>query len=281
MKIFVIIPVLNPSKWLFDNLIKVLSTQNINLKIVLINSGDKIPFGDCEIVNIDKKEFNHANTRNIALSYESDFYLFMTQDATPFDEYLIENLLKPFNDEDVVVSYARQIPYENAHITERFARNKNYPSESIIKSKEDISTLGIKTFFSSDSCAMYRGSYFKKVGGFKRDLNVSEDMEFAYRAIMDNKKVAYRAEARVYHSHVYNVFSLYKRYIAIGRFFKENPEIEKSISDIKAKATEKAGLHQALEELSYIFKHEPSAIFKSVLYNATKFVAFKRGKKLQ
>ncbi|MDD5373387.1 MAG: glycosyltransferase [Sulfurimonas sp.] len=275
--VLIVIPVLNPESTFFTAVIPMLLKQSIKSSILLISSSGIMPDGDYESIVIDGKDFNHANTRNMALLYDSDFYLFMTQDATPCDEYLVEKLLEPFMDEEVVVSYARQVPYENAHITERFSRNKNYPNESMIKSKDDISRLGIKTFFSSDSCALYRADYFKKAGGFKRDLNVSEDMEFAARAIFDDKKVAYCAEARVYHSHIYNVFGLYARYVAIGRFFKENGWIQESIKGNTS--TERTGSKQVMEELKYIASKEPSALAKSFFYNLVKFFAYSVGKK--
>lgn len=277
MNIIIIIPVLHPQKYFFERTLPLLKKQSITNKVVLISSSGEQPKGEYETIVIDKKEFNHANTRNLALLHESDFYLFMTQDATPFDEYLIENLLSPFSDEDVVVSYARQVPYEGAHITEEFARGRNYPNLSIVKSKDDIKTLGIKTFFSSDSCAMYRGDYFRKVGGFAKDLNTSEDMEFAARAIFDNKKVAYSAEARVYHSHMYGVRDLFKRYLAIGRFFKENSWIQESIKE--SDSAEKTGAKQAFEELRYVASKEPSALLKSFLFIVVKYVGYSLGRK--
>ena len=276
-KILLVIPILNPSSDFFETILDRISAQSIKNKIVLINSGDRISAKlDCDVRDIKKEEFNHANTRNIAKQYEADFYLFMTQDASPFDDKLIEKLLEPFRDENVMVSYAKQIPYNNAHITEVFARGKNYPENSIIKSKKDIKDMGIKTFFSSDSCAMYRGDYFNKMGGFKKDLNGSEDMEFAARAILDNKKVAYCAEAKVYHSHIYNMKKIYDRYFLIGVFFKENSWIEESLSDTYK--TESTGRKQVLEEMIYILKNQPSAIFKSITYNIIKYLAYKVGK---
>lgn len=277
MKLKIIIPIINPKKHFFEKVIPSLNKQTVRNDIVLINSGSKLDSTDYyEVINIDIKDFNHANTRNLALLYDSDFYLFITQDAEAVDEIVIEKLLEPFQNQDVVVSYARQIPYDNAHITEKFARNRNYPEKSVIKSKDDIKNLGIKTFFSSDSCAMYRGDYFKKVGGFKRDLNVSEDMEFAARAIFDERKVAYCAEARVFHSHVYNTIGLYRRYVAIGRFFKENEWIQNSLNDVAS--TEKTGKQQVLEEFKYILSRQPSALVKSFLFNIVKYVGYKTGK---
>jgi len=274
--ILVVIPLLNPSNDFFTKIMPMLYEQTPRPHILLISSSGELPKGDYESIIIDKKDFNHANTRNIAMQYESDFYLFMTQDATAYDKYLIDKLLVPFTDKEIVISYARQTPYENAHITEKFARNKNYPMESIIKSKADIYNLGIKTFFSSDSCALYRGDYFRENFGFKKDLNTSEDMEFAARAIFDNKKIAYCADAQVYHSHVYTVSDLYKRYVAIGEFFQQNPWIQESIKETLS--TERVGFQQVIEEMKYIGSKQPSALIRSFLFTITKYLGYSIGK---
>ena len=273
MIIKVIIPILNPPETFFTDLIPSLLKQMLQTEILLINSGDAIPVGNYEVITIDKKNFNHANTRNLALAYASDYYLFMTQDAMPFDEFLLENLVRCFNHEDVVVSYARQIAYSDADPIEIFARSTNYPKESKIQSYEDLPHMGIKTFFSSDSCAMYQGEYFKFLGGFKRDNNTSEDMEFAARAILNNKKVAYCAEARVYHSHNFTLLQTWKRYRAISKFFAKNRWILKTVSQFKS--TESTGIKQAILELRYLMRTAPHYIPRSIALSITKYIAFK------
>jgi len=276
MKILIIIPILNPDEKFFKTTIPLLQKQSVEHELLLINSGEDIAAGNYKTVKIKKEEFNHANTRNIALQYDADFYLFMTQDSLAFDEYLIEELIKPFNDDEVAISYARQIPYENAHITEKFARNANYPTNSFVKSKEDIVKLGIKTYFTSNSCAMYRGDYFRQQNGFKKNLNCSEDMEFTFRAIWDNKKVFYTAKAKVYHSHVYTCKALYERYKNIGKFFLDNSEIDESIKS--GKSTERTGFNQAIKEFQYVLRYQPNAIFKLLLFTTVKYLAYKLGR---
>jgi rhamnosyltransferase len=276
MNIKIIIPILNPSKDFFTKNLPMLKNQTIKADIILINSGDKIPEDlSYQVINIDKKDFNHSNTRNLALDFETDYFLFMTQDALPFDEYLVENLCKGFENSEVVVSYARQLPYGDADIIEVFARNTNYPVVSKLKSKDDLSTLGIKTFFNSDSCSMYDAKYFKNIKGFKKDLNTNEDMEYAARAILNNKEIYYNSTAKVYHSHNFNILEVWKRYNQIGIFFKENSWISQSVAlYIK---TESSGIKQAKAELIFILKNRPFYLFKSVLFSFTKFIAFKLG----
>ncbi|MFY9141774.1 hypothetical protein [Sulfuricurvum sp.] len=273
MNIQLIIPILAPEKTFFNDILPNLETQTVHPKILLINSGSKIPDGNYQILTIEQKNFNHADTRNFSLNYQADFYLFMTQDATPYDEYLIENLLKSFEDTDVVVTYARQLPYQNADTIEIFARHKNYPEDSIVKSKKDLATLGVKTFFASNSCAMYQGEYFRSVGGFTPGLNTNEDMEFAARAILNNKKIAYSAEGKVYHSHNFTLKQIWLRYREIGKFFSRNPWIHESIA--RYRKVESTGIMQAIEELKYLSKHAPLSIPKSIMISITKYIAFK------
>lgn len=273
MRIKIIIPILNPPENFFGQIIPLLLSQNIQTDILLINSGYDIPNGDYGLLKINKKDFNHANTRNMALEYTSDLYLFMTQDALPYNEILIEKLADMFTDPDVVVAYARQVPYEDADPIEVFARTTNYHECSMIKSQSDLANMGIKTFFSSDSCAMYRGKYFRSVGGFTPGLNTNEDMEFAARAIMDGKKVAYSHEAKVYHSHNFTLWQVWQRYRQIGKFFAENRWILDTVA--QHSNAESTGIKQAINELKYLVYHAPASIPKSTLFSLTKYIAFK------
>ncbi len=281
MKVTVVIPTLNAGG-MFAVLLEKLKHQSLTLsQIVIIDSSsvdDTVmtarQYG-CHTETIMRSVFNHADTRNMALGYEADYYLLMTQDAVPYDADLVENLLHAFDDEDVVVAYARQIPHENADPIERFARATNYPEKSVVKSKKDLAALGIKTFFSSDSCAMYRSDYFHRVGGFKSGLETNEDMEFAARAILAGKKIAYVAGAKVYHSHHFTFMQVWRRYAQIGRFFAANRWILDEAA--KYSRAESTGLKQALKELKYLFKNAPLSIPRSILLSITKYIAFKSG----
>ena len=280
-KIIITIPTYNAERYI-KKLVKELRSQTIAPIITIIDSSSEdktynlLGSLSVETIKIAKKDFNHAITRNMALNYDADFYLFMTQDALPYDSNLIKNLIKPFDDKSIVVSYARQMPYENADAIERFARNTNYPEVSSVKSKDNLSSLGIKTFFCSNSCAMYRASYFKEVGGFTDGLNTNEDMEFAARAIMAGKKIAYAAEAKVWHSHTQTAKDLYKRYKNIGQFFSENSWILDEVN--KHSSAESTGIKQAKKELKHLLKYNPILIPKSILFSLVKYIGFRNGK---
>ncbi len=279
-QILVIIPTLNAAKFIKEQL-ELLQKQTVHANVIILDSTSSdntlniAHKYSVKTLSIKRKDFNHATTRNLVKRYDADFYLFMTQDAMPYDDTLVENLLKPFEDPDVVVSYARQIPHEDADAIEKFARETNYPPVSVVKSKASLPQMGIKTFFCSNSCAMYRADYFKSVGGFTEGLIMNEDMEYVARAIFDGKKVAYAADAKVWHSHTYGVSDIFKRYFDIGIFFKTNSWIKDEVN--RYISTESTGIEQAKRELRHLLKSAPLSLPKSVLFSLAKFVAFKLG----
>lgn len=87
----------------------------------------------------------------------------MTQDAIPQIGF-IEKIIEVFRDESVACAYGRQLPHENANPLARHARDFNYPAKGYVCSKENISEMGLKTVFMSNSFSAYRLSTFKVLG---------------------------------------------------------------------------------------------------------------------
>ncbi len=178
----------------------------------------------CKVIAIKRVDFDHGSARNLAVANTNTaFVVFLTQDAIPADEHMIAELIKPMQaDPKIAICYGRQLPRQNAHPLERFAREFNYPPQSVLKTKNHITTLGLKTFFCSNSCSAVRCSTFNKLGGFKNNTIVNEDMLFAAKAILHGYCVYYASAAKVYHSHRYSLPGIFKRYFNIGRFFADN-----------------------------------------------------------
>ncbi|MCR5776677.1 MAG: glycosyltransferase [Lachnospiraceae bacterium] len=232
-----------PDKSFFRQ-IDLLKSQSVKLnRIIIMNTEEKyitnLLFGKSlgksgcpvDIYNLSQKEFNHGRTRNAAAGRsDADFLIFMTQDAMPEDEYLVENLLRPFEDEKVAVSYARQLPAANAGPIERFNRQFNYPDGDRVQSYSDIPTLGIKTYFCSDVCACYRMSYFRELGGFIDNAIFNEDMIYAHKAIFEDYSIYYASGARVIHSHNYSMKQQFKRNFDLGVSQADHPEVFAGVS---------------------------------------------------
>jgi rhamnosyltransferase len=229
---------------------------------------------DIEWVHIRKEEYDHGGTRSMGAELsDADIILFMTQDAVPKDEFLIENLLKPFQDEMVAVTYARQLPDKNCKVIEKYTRRFNYSNKSLVKSKEDIKTLGIKTFFCSNVCAAYRRDTYMSLGGFVKKTIFNEDMIFAGTAILKNYKVAYAAEARVVHSHNYNNFQQFERNFDLGVSQADYPEIFERVK------VENEGVKLIKDTSRYLLSvKKPFMIIDLIIKSGFKFIGYKMGK---
>ena len=185
-----------------------------------------------EVHHLTREEFDHGKTRDQAARMSrADYLLFMTQDALPEDCHLIEKLVEAMErDEKIGAAYARQLPREDCRLMEQYTRQFNYPEQSRVKTKADIPTLGIKTFFCSDVCAAYRRDLFEELGGFESPVIFNEDMFFAANAIEHGYGVAYAAEAKVVHSHNYTMRQQFHRNFDLAVSQKQHPEIFEQVS---------------------------------------------------
>lgn len=164
------------------------------------------------ITSIERSEFDHGGTRNRAAAMsEAEFMLFLTQDVIPEDDCLIEILLKEMQRESVAIAYGRQLPGRKVGIIEQYTRNFNYPKQGCIKSKQDLTKLGIKTFFCSNACAMYRHSVYDELGGFVLHTIFNEDMIMAAGVIRAGYEICYAATAKVEHAHHYTYRQQFSR----------------------------------------------------------------------
>ena len=185
------------------------------------------------VLSIERKDFNHGLTRDMALREATgDIVCFMTQDAVPANDKFVENLIAPIlSDGEIAISSGRQLPKADARRFEQLVRAFNYTDVSYVRSKADVSKLGIKTYFATDVCAAYRRSQYLELGGFGK-TNMSEDMLMAAKAINAGYKVAYAADAEVYHSHNLTLKEQYRRNYAIGVFLETNKDVVKCESEV-------------------------------------------------
>lgn len=278
MKLQIIIPVYKPDEKI-HLLLQGIKNQSIkDIPILIIDSGsDKGYLQDiADVENADFKdikvtEFNHGLTRQMGIDLfpERDIYIFFTQDAVPANEKTIENIVKVFDNKQVGCAYGRQLPNADATIFAKFSRLYNYGDKSYVRSYEDRKKYGIKTVFISDSFAAYRQDAIVDIGGFP-DTNMSEDMYVAAKMLLNGWKIAYQADACVYHSHNLSIKDETQRYVQIGAFQKQNKWIEQ----LYGKA-ERSGMQFLKEELIYVIKNEPCKIFDMIFRDLSKYIAYK------
>lgn len=228
----VIIPTYKPDKK-YIRLLQMLKKQSYPIHKIIVMNTEKDYYRNTlyptienlEVHHIKAEEFDHGGTRNQAIRMSNaDIIICMTQDAIPDDNYLVENLIAPFENERVAAVYARQLPTSECNEIEYYTRKFNYPEHSRIKTKQDLDKLGIKTYFCSNVCAAYRKDIYDMQGGFPLHTIFNEDMIFAGHLIQAGYAVAYAANARVIHSHNYSGIQQLKRNFDLAvsqRQFKE------------------------------------------------------------
>lgn len=232
-KVDIICPLYNAFDYIDSLHASLLKQKNVNInkfRYVLTegsdNTEDYLKKNHINYRKIDKSEFSHSLTREReALESEADVLVFITQDVVIEDELWLYHLVKDIDDKNIVATYSRQLTKFNN--LEKYTRESNYPDKDIIKSKEDIDSMGLKTFFFSDATSAISAKVFKELNGYDhKKLPISEDMYIAYKIIMNGYKIKYCSESEVYHSHDFTLKEIYDRYKLTGQFFKENSYLD-------------------------------------------------------
>ena len=229
------------------------------------------------ITTLDKKDFDHGGTRNQgAAMSEAEFMLFMTQDAIPTDSCLIEHLLRAMEEDNTATAYGRQLPNEQVGVIEHFTRQFNYPDVSSKKSKQDLEFLGIKTYFCSNVCAMYRRSVYEELGGFVKHTIFNEDMIMAAHVIQSGYDIAYVAEAQVVHAHKYTYRQQFTRNFDLAVSQCQYREIFEGVK------SESEGIRLVKQTASYLIKQGKWYLIPDlIMQSGFKFLGYRLGKRYE
>jgi len=223
---------------------------------------------------IEPREFNHGGARRLALDLcpQAEILVFMTQDAVLAAPDSLARLLDAFNDPLAGAAYGRQLPRPGAHPVEEHARFFNYPPQSAVKTAADIPRLGLKTAFISNSFAAYRRAALDEVGGFPEHVIIGEDTHAAARMLLAGWKIAYRAEAAVFHSHGYSWPQEWRRYFDTGVFHARNPWLRESFG-----AAEGEGWRFVRSEIGHLWRRNPWLIPSGLLRAGIRYLGFRTG----
>ncbi len=257
MKISIICPIYNGQQYiekLNDNILKQKLDKNQELEIlyVLTKSKDKseeiLKKLSCNYTLIERSEFSHSRTREMmAEKATGDIIVFISQDIKMKNNLWLKNLITPIINGECEASFSRQICENNT--IEKYTREKNYPEESRIVSKNDIEEYGLITFFYSDASSAVSTKIYRELNAYDgKDILINEDMYFAHKLIHAGYRIKYCADSEVYHSHKFTFRQLYNRYYDTGVFFKENPYLKKYKGNESGFALAKYVFKRSLEE---------------------------------
>ncbi len=110
------------------------------------------------------------------------------------------------------------------------------------------------------------------VGGFPGKNIVSEDTLVSARMLLAGWKVAYCAEAQVYHSHGYSLWEEFQRYFDIGVFHAREPWIRQTFG-----GAEKEGLRFLSSELKFLRQTRPALILSALGRLPVRYLGFRAG----
>jgi rhamnosyltransferase len=224
MRVALMLPVLNPGPAAATLVAAIAAQTRAPDEILVVDSsstdGWVEEFGrlGARIERISRAEFDHGGTRNRAFSLvDADVYLFLTQDALPADDYAFERLVAIFEQDPLVgAAFGRQLPHPTAGPAASHSRLFNYPPTSAIRTLNDIPRLGVRAAFLSNSFSGYRRAAMASTGFFAVDTIWGEDTLAAAKLLHAGWRIAYVAEARVYHSHDYTFRQEFARYFDMG-----------------------------------------------------------------
>ena len=277
----VIIPAYRPGAE-FRELLKRLSgqTRAVN-RILVMNTRTEVDvramlegIPKAELHELSRNEFDHGGTRDRGARLSgADYLLFMTQDALPADEFLVERLAAAFTGPEIKAAYARQLAKEDCRELERYTRIFNYPEESRVKTAKDLENLGIKTFFCSNVCAMYERETYLRQGGFIRRTIFNEDMIYAGGLIRSGYAIAYAADARVIHSHNYSGREQFHRNFDLAVSQADHPEIFGGVP------SEGEGIRLVKKTAAHCMRiGKPWLVAALIWQSSCKFLGYKLGK---
>jgi rhamnosyltransferase len=196
MKVSVIIPTKNAGKQ-FENVLETVLNQDTSwaFEVLVIDSGSSD--GTVEYIEsktnirsyqIPAKDFGHGKTRNYGASLANgEFLVFITQDALPYNNNWLKEMVAPFDMSDEIVGvFGRHIAYENCDVFEKhnlevhfnnFGENiVVYKMEDKEKYKQDEGYKHLLCFYSDNSSAM-RKSMWKNIP--YDDVDFAEDQLWA------------------------------------------------------------------------------------------------------
>jgi rhamnosyltransferase len=224
---------------------------------------------------IEAAGFDHGGTRQAAVAGIADMteiLVFLTQDAILATPDALEILLKAFDDPCVAAAWGRQLPQDDATPEAAHARGYNYPARPRSVCADDIPELGIKAAFCSNSFAAYRISSLKAIGGFPSQAVLGEDMHAAARLLQAGYRIAYVADATVFHSHNYSPWQEFSRYFDTGAFHAENPWLLEQFGRPLGE-----GRRFVASQLGYLWENTPSSIPGAMLANVGKYLGYTLG----
>jgi rhamnosyltransferase len=200
-----------------------------DVEIILVDSGSTDgtvsiaeSFG-AQIVRIPPDEFTFGRSLNLGVrAVTRELVVIASAHVYPVYPDWLESLLRPFEEENVALTYGKQRGPESAHFSEQQIYHQWYPDAS----KPRQSTA----FCNNANAALRRGLWEKNP--YDETLTGLEDLAWGTWAKQQRYNIAYVAEAEIIHVHNETPKGVFNRYRREGMAFKQiYPEAHFSLYD--------------------------------------------------
>jgi glycosyltransferase involved in cell wall biosynthesis len=157
-----------------------------------------------KIVQIEPEDFSFGAACNVGCeNVTADLAIFVSAHCYPLYDSWIARLIAPFGDEEVALSYGRQVGPPDARFPEQRLFAQWFPEKSVARQKIP---------FCNNANAAIRMKLWRDGYRYDEDLTGLEDLAWAKRAIEDGRFVSYAADAPVVHVHDETTSQVVNRY---------------------------------------------------------------------
>jgi len=279
MKASIIIPTKNGGER-FERTLRAIFANTLSggFEVIVIDSGstdgtlNAAKGYPVKLYEIPPKEFGHGKVRNHGARLSNgEFLVFLSQDAIPASNNWLHSLTSTLdNDTDIAGVYGRQLP-DGENPMETFFLLNRYGEKYEVKTlKPGSGNPSLRDIFFSNVNSAIRRSVWDDIQ-LNESINMSEDQEWSKRALLAGHSIAYNPDATVYHSHNYDIASIFKRNYESGYSLR-------GLVKNKAGAEIKGAVSYVFRELVYITKrHGIAKAPYAMIYELSRHIGFAVG----
>ncbi len=229
-KASIIVRALNEGKYLGDLFTALKKQSDQSFEIILVDSGSSdssvatAEEHGVRVEHILPKDFTFGRSLNYGCRVAKGEYLVLLSAHTlPMHEDWLANLLRPFEDERIKVSYGKQRGGKENKFSECCLMQSWFP-EGALPPQEDY-------FCNNANCAVRRADWERRP--YDESLTGLEDLAWAKEAVREGGLVAYVADAGIYHIHEETWDKVRKRYYREALAFQDiEPDAFFSVTDL-------------------------------------------------
>lgn len=211
MRCSIIVRCYNEAKCIESLLCGISQQSQQDIEVIAVDSGSTdatlsiLKRNGVKILSLTPSEFSFGRSCNLGCeAAQGNYVVFISAHAYPVYSTWLEELLEPFSDPKVAVSYGKQRgnslnPYSEQQIFKSW-----YPDDHISIPPKD------HPFCNNANCAVRR-SVWEEIR-YDDSLTGLEDIDFANRTIRLGYKVIYAVSAEIIHVHEENPITVFRRY---------------------------------------------------------------------